>query len=250
MEGHFARSARRSLGAGATLLLAAAYALSGAAVAQQRPTVPTAQIAGIEVKLPVKAGDCALERGNPIDVRAIELVERLIAPSNVLHLSSTNCNDLAAWRGGAIPNLKDYMQVQSGVALQGQSFVGQEKLVISGNCKAMREQGGTLVNSAAATIKQRLEQAQQQALIQNVSLLGALDEDEYGCYTGLLIGGQTEQGEPKTQLCVFATTVLNGKVVFLYHYSDRLDEAEIERLVAERKATAKAYVEANGGHKK
>lgn len=218
--------------------------------AQPGPSAPTAQIGGVAVKLPVASGDCALERANPTDLRAIELVESLIRQSNELHLSVTNCTDLTDWRGGKLPNLRDYMQVQSPRSLQQQNFAGQEKAIISANCNAVRQQGGALVSSAADSIKKRLEEAQQQALIQNLSLLGALDEDDFGCYTGLLIKGQTEQGKPKTQLCIFATTVLNGKLVYLYHYSDKLDEAEIERVLNERKATAKAYVQANGGHKK
>lgn len=240
----------RSLLAAVVSIGAMTFTPIAPAHAQKGPFVPTATVGGRELKLPVKSGDCALERANPNDKRAIELVENLIRQNNQLHLSSTGCADLDAWRGGKIPNLKDYMQVQSPLALQGQDLAGQEKAVIAANCNAIRQQGNAVVNSASQTIKQRLEEAKKQALIQNISLLGALDEDDYGCYTGLLIKGETEQGQPKTQLCVFATTVLNGKVVYLYHYSDKSDEVETERLVTERKATAKAYVEANGGHKK
>lgn len=246
---NFARWSSGTLAA-ATSLLLMTYASIDAATAQKGPLVHSAQIGGTDVNLPVNAGDCALERSNPVDKRAIELVESLIAGNNQLHLSVTSCDDLVAWRERRLPNLKDYKQVQSGIALHQTNLLGQEKAAIAANCNAMRQQGGALVSQASATIQQRLEQAQQQALIQNISLLGALDEDEYGCYTGLLIKGQTEQGTPKAQLCIFATTVLNGKVVFLYHYSDKLDEAEIERVLSGRKATAKAYVEANGGHKK
>lgn len=244
----FAKRSSEVLAAAAFLVVS--YASIGIATAQKGPFVPSAQIGGAEVKLPVGAGDCALERSNPVDKRAIELVESLIAGNNQLHLSVTKCDDLVAWRDRRLPNLRDYTQVQSAIALHPTNLAGQEKAAIAANCNAMRQQGGALVNQASATIRQRLEQARQQALIQNISLLGALDEDDYGCYTGMLIKGQTEQGTPKAQLCIFATTVLNGKVVFLYHYSDKLDEAEIERVLSGRKAVAKAYVEANGGHKK
>jgi hypothetical protein len=122
--------------------------------------------------------------------------------------------------------------------------------VIQGNCAAIRAQGGPITDQAAANIKSRLAAAQQQALIQNVALLGALDEDENGCYIGLVIKGQTQDGKPKTQLCVFALTVLSGRLVYLYSYSDKFDEAEATRLVGERKAAARAQVEVNGGHGK
>lgn len=227
-----------------------AGAITDAAKAQKGPIVPTVEVGGSEIKLPVKAGDCALERSHPVDRRALELVENLIRQSNQLHLSATGCADLAEWRAGRLANLKTYTQVQSPLALHRQSFSGQEKAAISASCNAIRRQGGALVSSVTQDIRQRLQEARQQALIQNMSLLGALDEDEFGCYTGLVIKGQTEQGQPKTQLCIFATTVLNGKLVYLYQYSDRLDESEIERVLSERKAIAKAYVEANGGHKK
>lgn len=219
-------------------------------VAQPGPAAPSVTIGGAQVILPVKAGDCALERSHPTDKRVIEGVEGLIAGHNQLHLSVTGCADRTAWRDGKLANLKDYMQVQSGRVLQGQNFAGQEKAAIAANCNGIRQQGSAILNSVSDTIKQKLVQAQKQAMIQNMSLLGALDEDDSGCYIGMVIKGQTEQGQQKSQLCIFAITVLNGKLVYLYHYSDKLDETEVERLLVERKATAKAYVEANGGHKK
>lgn len=240
-------SARSALG---VLVTGLALSACGQVFAQAGPRDVTVEVGGSSVKLLIANGDCALERSNPTDKRAIELVESLIAGNNQLHLSETSCGNLMDWRAGKLATLREYRQVQSGLALQKQNFTGQEKAVIAANCNAIRKQGGALLDAAASSIKQRLEVAEKQALIQNLSLLGALDEDDYGCYVGLLIKGQTEQGAPKTQLCVFATTVLNGKMVFLYHYSDKLDEAEIDRLLNGRKATAKAHVEANGGHRK
>jgi hypothetical protein len=221
------------------------------ALAQKAPTgAPAVDIGGRSVKLVVADGHCPLERSQPNDRTAIELVERLIAGNNQLHLTTADCKTLADWRAGRKPQLDEYTQVQTQIARQGVDLAGQEKEVITGNCAAVRAQGGPITDQASGMIKERLAKAQQQALIQNVALLGALDEDENGCYVGLVIKGQTMDGKPKTQLCVFSIAVLNGRLFYLYRYSDKYGESEVSRLLGERKAATKAHVLANGGHGK
>jgi hypothetical protein len=41
---------------------------------------------------------------------------------------------------------------------------------------------------------------------------------------------------------------LKGRIFYLYRYSDKVDVPTVERLLADRKAAAKAHVSANNGH--
>lgn len=207
---------------------------------------PVAKIGGRDIALVVPAGHCALERANPSDKRVIELVEKLLAGRNALHLTTTDCKELDDWRAGRRENLGEYTQTQSHIPLDGRDFRGQESQLLKEICAQTRKQGGAIAQTVEADIQKRLQASREQIQLQNVSMLGALDEDQHGCYVGMLIKLATEQGKSKTQLCVFANVILQGKLVYLYRYSERLDEAEVKRLLAERKATARAHVEANG----
>jgi hypothetical protein len=226
-------------------LVAGVAMFASQALAQTAQKQVKTSVGGTSVELLIMPGHCQLERSNPSDVRAIELVERLTAGSNQLHLFAADCKELTAWRAGTRPTLGSYSQVQSMMALHGKSFAGEETVTIKGICDNMRKQGGELTTTAEAQVKARIAAGREAIKIQNVSLLGVLGEDANGCYVGLIIGGKTEAGAQKSQLCVFATTVLNGKIVYLYQYAETVDEATVQRLIGSVKAHAKAHVIAN-----
>ena len=104
--------------------------------------------------------------------------------------------------------------------------------------------GASITKDVTATIRKQLETGRERVELQNVALLGALDEDDNGCYVGMLIKSASAGGM-RTRLCVFANAILNGRLVYLYIFSDTVDEDNVKRLLADRKAAAKAHVEAN-----
>lgn len=235
-----------------TLLRALALAVALAptiAVAQSRVQSVKTTIAGKSIELFVPSGQCALDRNQPSDRKGIELVERLTAGQNQLHLFTADCTQLSEWRAGGRPTLGEYAQVQSAVQFHNQDLTGREGEVIKSICDATRQQGNQITAGVETDIKNRIEAGKEKIKIENVAMLGALGEDEMGCYVGLIIKGVTDAGVPKSQLCVFANVVLNGRIMYIYRYAETVDQPTADRLLLAVKASARTHVLANNGKK-
>ena len=227
----------------------ALLALPGAAAAQSGAQSIITEIAGKRIELFVPQGHCGLDRKNPSDQKAIELVERLTAGQNQLHLFSADCTQLSEWRAGGRPTLGEYAQVQSAVQFHSQDLSGREVEVIKSICTATRQQGNEITAGVETDIKNRIETGKEKIKIDNVAMLGALGEDEMGCYVGLIIKGVTDAGVPKSQLCVFANVVLNGRIMYIYRYAETVDQPTADRLLLAVKASARTHVLANNKKK-
>lgn len=237
-----------SLRAAVALTLATSFAPTVAAAQSGVATIKT-EIAGKAIELFVPHGQCALDRKQPSDQNAIALVERLTAGQNQLHLFSADCTQLSEWRAGGRPTLGEYAQVQSAIQFHSQDLTGREGEVIKSICAATRQQGNQITAGVEADIKNKIEAGKEKIKIENVAMLGALGEDEMGCYVGLIIKGVTEAGVPKSQLCVFANVVLNGKIMYIYRYAETVDQPTADRLLLAVKASARTHVLANNGKK-
>ena len=222
-------------------------ALPATVAAQSGASTVTADIAGKKVELFVPQGQCALDRKQPSDRKGIELVERLTAGQNQLHLFTADCTQLSEWRAGGRATLGEYAQVQSAIQFHSQDLTGREAEVIKSICDATRQQGNQITAGVETDIKNRIESGKEKIKIENVAMLGALGEDEMGCYVGLIIKGVTDAGVPKSQLCVFANVVLNGRIMYIYRYAETVDQPTADRLLLAVKASARTHVLANNG---
>lgn len=207
-------------------------------------TGPVIEIGGKRIALVMPEGHCVFERSQPKDAGVIAFVERVLAGRNTLHLTTAECTALQDWRDGRRQEFGNYTQVQSHVPLHAVDFTGQERKQIATICSQFRTDGESITKDVTATIRKQLETGRERVELQNVALLGALDEDDNGCYVGMLIKSASAGGM-RTRLCVFANAILNGRLVYLYIFSDTVDEDNVKRLLADRKAAAKAHVEAN-----
>jgi hypothetical protein len=237
-----------------TLTLLRAFALAlivlpAAAGAQSGVATVKTEIAGKSIELFVPSGHCLLDRKQPSDINAIQLVERLTAGQNQLHLFAADCTQLSEWRAGGRPTLGEYAQVQSALQFHNQDLTGRETEVIKSICTATREQGNQITAGVETDIKNKIEAGKEKIKIENVAMLGALGEDDMGCYVGLIIKGVTDAGVPKSQLCVFANVVLNGRIMYIYRYAETVDQPTADRLLLAVKASARTHVLANNGKK-
>ncbi len=229
--------------------LAALLTLPDIARAQSGAPNLKTEIAGKSIELFLPQGHCVLDQKNPSDRGAIELVERLTAGKNQLHMFTADCKQLTQWRVGARATLGEYAQVQSAIQFHGQDLTGRESEVIKSICTATRQQGNQITAGVETDIKARIEAGKEKIKIENVAMLGALGEDDVGCYVGLIIKGVTESGAPKSQLCVFANVVLNGRIMYIYHYAETVDQPTTNRLLLAVKASARRHAQANNGKK-
>jgi hypothetical protein len=73
--------------------------------------------------------------------------------------------------------------------------------------------------------------------INSTKYIGVLDEDEHGCYAGLLIGVQGADKKPLLMSSVVTSTVVHGKMIFLAVYNEYSNPEVITALLQNAKNT-------------
>jgi hypothetical protein len=96
----------------------------------------------------------------------------------------------------------------------------------------------------AISIRDRLNKAELGFKIGEVRPLGFVDLDEYAVYSGL-IQSLTIGSEQFQQAGIWGMTVVNGRVVYSYIYSDYTDQGSVEKLITRAKLQVARLIRAN-----
>ena len=190
-------------------MLVVAAAASSAHAAQ-------ATIGGVFINLPPPGGFCELSPDNRSDERMITTLTGLLEKSgNKLLAMSANCRQLADWRDGHRQLLDDYAQYQTPIA----SMDKPPSETVAQTCATLRQQGNQILANQLPDIKARVESTLSKIKMNETSYLGVLAEEPNACYAGLVQKIHTEAGTDKTQITVFAISLIKNKSVFTYRFS-------------------------------
>jgi hypothetical protein len=204
-----------------------------------------ANVGGTSLKLIPPAGYCDLDESHAADGRLITAIGNLVrGGGNELLAMSANCGQLSDWRSGKRPLLDDIAQYQAPVALMRQTLPAEQ--VIGQNCATLRKEGEKLLSGSLPDIKSRVEKTLEQVKISDSSFMGVLAEDATACYAAVLQKMKTEIGTDKTQVGLFAITVVKGKVVFYYLFSPFVGTETVSTMLTMHKANVAALLAANG----
>lgn len=226
-------------------LLASALALgilSSTAYAQS-PTAPvTVDIEGRTIRLVVPAGHCALDRNQERDRQVLDLTARAIGQNDLL-LYTTDCRTLTEMRAFRVNVLSDFSQVQITKALRTVDLAGQEPRSIQQVCNELRT-NNDLAKRVDQEIKDRIRDLQQNIAINETRSLGVLGEDTTACYSGALINVSDSNGT-RLVIGIYAITVLNGRMVFLYRFNSSPTEGVLQRLLDLQRTSVRDHLAAN-----
>jgi hypothetical protein len=193
---------------GFTALLLAAAASS--ALAAQ------ANIGGVSIALPPPSGFCELSETNSSDKRMISVLGDLLQKSgNKLLAMSADCRQLSNWHTGKQPLLDDYAQYQTPIS----SMDKPPSETVAQTCTTLRQEGNKILANQMPDIKARVESTLSKIKMNETSFLGVLAEDANACYAGLVQKIHTEANTDKTQITVFAVTIVKNKSVFSYRFA-------------------------------
>jgi len=216
------------------LALALASATSNALAAEST-------VGGVLIQLPPPAGFCDLSDTDPSDKNMLTMTSDLVSNSgNKLLSMSADCRQLTDWRAQK-RLLDDYTQYQTPIALMEKPSVEPVKKT----CAALRAQGDKLVAEKAPDIKSRIEGALEKVKMNGMRFIGVLGEDSMACYGGLIQKFQTEAGTDKTQLTVFAATIIKNKSVFVYRMTVYMTSETVNGTLANLKTDIAALLAAN-----
>jgi uncharacterized protein YqeY len=201
-----------------------------------------ANMGNVSVDLPPPQGFCELLDSNPSDARLLAIVGGLVAQGgNKLLSVSADCNQLADMHSGQRKVLDDYAQYQAGLATLDKA--PQE--TIAQACASGRKEIDKALSDVMPDIKARAEAALKNVKVNQMTSLGVLAEEPRACYGGLLQQVHTEARTDKTQLCLFALTVVKNRSVFIYRYSVHTGSDSVIAGLAKLKADVAALYAAN-----
>lgn len=228
---------------------AALAATGSATVAQQKApalaAAPTVDVGGRQIRLPLPDGQCLLDRSQNLDRQVLDLATRAIAGSNEMLMHTAECNNLKNARVGKDKYLNDFAQVQVALQFKSTELKGQEAQAAKEICQSLRVEGDKIEQQVGGEIKDRVKNLQAGITVNETKSLGVLGEDATACYSGLLMKIQTNTGEHRLIMGVYAMGVVNGRLLFLYRFQAEPQAGAVDRLVELQKTAMRNTLAAN-----
>ena len=225
----------------AALLLAASLpALAGSALAKD------ARVGTVALNLVPPSGYCELDAAQPSDTRMVSAIEGMLGNTgNRLLAVSADCTQLADWRTGKRPLLDNMAQYQTLIAWENGPLPATPEVTIKTVCDQMQAQGEQMVANMAPDVKARAEQVLKTVQVNEMKFMGVVGEEPLVCYAAMLQKFRTEVGTDKTQVTVFATTVVRSKIVYFYLFAPYVSGATVTEMLAQQKAHIRLLQSAN-----
>jgi len=193
------------------------------------------RIGTTSLNLTAPTGYCELDRAQASDKRMLDAVAGMISGTNRLLSMSAECQQLRDWRTGKRPLLDDFAQYQTLEQMANTVLPSPYDSAITQICGELRAQGDQMLSGMMPDIKARAEQVMASVKVNEMRFLGVLAEEPNACYAGILQKFRTEAGTDKTQVGVFVTTILRGKIVYYYLFSVYVNSDTVVDLLAKHK---------------
>lgn len=212
------------------------------AVASPIARAGQATLGNVSINLPPPAGFCELSDSDPSDQRMLSVMSELVAKSgNKLLNISADCGQLSAWHTGTRRLLDDYAGYQTPVA----TIDKPPSETIQQTCAFLRAEGNKVLSNQLPDLKARIEAALKQVKVNQTSFIGVLAEDRNACYAGLIQQLHTEAGTEKTQVSLFAATIVKNRSVFVYRFAEHTGPDSVSNALANLKDDVAALYAAN-----
>lgn len=194
-----------------------------------------AKIGEVSLHLPQPPGYCEMDAVLASDARLIADIHGALGKTgNRLLILSADCGELRDWRDGKRSALDHMAQYQTVRSLEDRPLADTPEKVVKGYCDEMRALG-----------QQSTPGMTPDALRGNeIKFLGVVGEDPLVCYSSLLQKFATDVGE-RTQVTVFATTVLKGKIVLYYLFAPYVGGETVTQMLVKQRANVGQLRRAN-----
>ena len=228
---------------GDTMLTRLAFAALLLAAAAFSARAAQVTVGGAAIALPPPSGFCELSPTEPSDKRMITTLTDLLEKSgNKLLAMSTHCQQLRDWRTGKRQLLDDYAQYQTPIG----SMDKPPSETVAQTCSTLRQEGNKILENQMPDIKARVESTLSKIKMNEARFLGVLAEDSNACYAGLVQKIHTEAGTDKTQITVFAITIIKEKSVFSYRFAVYHSAQTADMLLGRVRNEVTSLMAANG----
>ncbi|MGO9985400.1 MAG: hypothetical protein ACLPIX_14490, partial [Rhodomicrobium sp.] len=166
------------------LLVPLALALQ---VVSAHPESVVRTVGGVDFNLAVPDGSCVLGEDNKRDALFINVISTLLRNSgNKLILLMMECGRLKTWRAGVNGNILNYITYNIPTSNETTVLSGDNQDNRKALCNEFRKQGDSTLSSVKESVAKTAEELHTEMAINSTRLIGVLDEDEHGCYVGIL----------------------------------------------------------------
>lgn len=217
------------------------FCLFSSAVAAKEANVGPASL-----NLTPPQGYCEMDAAQPSDARMLTAINGMLGnTANRLLVASAECNQLKDWRTGKRQLLDNTAQYQTMISLENAPLPATPEAMIKDTCNQLRAQGEQMVANATSDAKTRAEKVLKTIKVNESKFMGVVGEDPLACYAAVLQEFTTETGAEKTQVIVFATTVLKGKIIYYYLYAPYVSGDSVTQMLAEQRVNVTKLQAAN-----
>jgi len=171
----------------------------------------------------VPKGQCVLEESNPQDSKFIHTVSTLFkGAKNTLIVATMECSRRARYRNGETGNVLNYTAYYTPDSYVNSAVDGETQSLRKGLCADMRKQSDATLENVPDIVARKAKELRAKIAVTSTSYIGVLDEDEHGCYAGLLVGVKGASDKVILMSSIVTSTVSHGKPLFLaiYHEYD------------------------------
>lgn len=207
-------------------------------------TAKDVNIGSASVTLTTPKDYCEFDGANAADAGMIKAVEALLDGNRLLGISA-NCKQLADWRGGKRALLEDFAQYQTLASMADAASPPAPEQTIKEICANMRAEGEKAVVGMASDMKTRIEQTLKEVKLNQIRFLGVVGEEPGVCYAVLVQRFKAYNGKDVTQVALYATTFVKGKIVYYYLFAPYQSNFTVPTLLARHKANVAALLAAN-----
>ena len=203
------------------------------------------KIGPASINLTAPPGFCVLTEDNPSNSRVISMTRTMVeGVGNELLAMFANCQQLDDWRAGTRKLLDDFVQYQTQKRFKDAPPLPVAE-TIKEACAAMRAEGEKILANMLPDVKARVTEVSRTLKVNDMTFLGVLDEDGTGCYAAMLQKFATEAGTDKTQVTVFTTAIIKGKVVYYYLFAPFESPDTVPAMLAAQKNNVAALIAGN-----
>jgi len=208
-------------------------------------TAKDAKVGGVLLKLPPPPGYCELDPSEPSDLRLFSILEGAFKNSgNRLLAISADCTELNDWRARKRKFLDNFAQYQTVIALENLEYQANGAELINTVCKELRAQGEKIVTGMEKDVQARYEEVLKDVKVNETRFIGVLGEEPTICYAAV-VERVVADGMEKTIVTVWATTIVGGKMVYVYQFAPHVSGNSITDVFALVKAQTVRFKAAN-----
>ena len=196
------------------------------------------------ISMPLREGDCVLDRERYPDGTMIALLERMHASKNILVLSYADCTRLEVWRRNPQNLMEDYGQVFFPKKYERQRLTIGRRAYVRSVVQAM--QGIEAIDDELSEVARKIEEAAPGIQMNELKSLGIIHVSDDVAILGTVQGMAGHDGASVLlNVGVTAFTLVKGTPLYLGRARIYQSEETIRDLLAEQKALIDALLAAN-----